>query len=260
MDEVESVATTRPAKFLHQETDKELEALIKGAAAPSSSLLSVDYDGHDYDGDGLAPATFATAAWRATCVAALRRCLIGAQVGLDYAQVGLRQMQPLIGRSTRADFLQTLPELIGPPPERHWHEEWAALTTAFLSDQPRGAELASLSDAERQEYIETSPVYSIEVLLRESASLISNLVERRGWERRHAEAYTLLYPLRAPLSSALARRSNGFASSTYALSEALAASATRGEPLVDRVYKVPSRSFPPAPCMADGVAPARLAS
>ena len=153
--------------------------------------------------------------WRAACVAALRCCLLGAQNGIDAAQTGLNRLQPTIGRSTRAGFLRTLPELIGAAPSRHWHEEWAALSAEYLSvEHP---ELMSMSEVERHEFIEMSPIHAIEGKLRDYDGLI-NALQRRGWERRHAEAYTLLYPLRAPLSRALSKLDDRFGASTCALS------------------------------------------
>jgi hypothetical protein len=34
-------------------------------------------------------------------------------------------------KSTRADFMRTLKELIGPPPERDWREEWEELNIEY---------------------------------------------------------------------------------------------------------------------------------
>ena len=34
-------------------------------------------------------------------------------------------------KSTRADFMRTLKELIGPPPEKDWREEWEELNIEY---------------------------------------------------------------------------------------------------------------------------------
>ena len=142
-----------------------------------------------------------------------------------------RKLQEVPNRSTRANFLRTLPELIGPPPARSWTEEWAALSTAFLQmseeDSAIGRQLAEMSADECAEYINGSPIYSLETVMSDGETIIAELVAERQWEREHAEAYALLYPLRAPLSRSLAERRGDFAASIYALSEALASASAR---------------------------------
>lgn len=239
--------TSARAKFVHQNTDAELEAKIKGTApAPrparmdSQALLaSVQADG---DNPPHAAAAAGTSGGRdQAMIAALRCCLMGMQAGSDAALAALREMQPVIGRSTRADFLRTLPELIGPHPEEHWHEEWSALSAEYLSEESDelevGRQLAALSTEDQRDYIDNSPIYSAEALLRTNGGLINHLVNERGWERRHAETYTLLYPMRAPLSRALAARRGTYAASTYAISEALWASASCGAGQHVALYK-----------------------
>lgn len=108
-------------------------------------------------------------------------------------------------------------------------------------------QLRTMSSEQSEQFIRTSHTYSLDAVLADGAPIVEELVNERGWARPHAQAcagqavtagplsalrgsrftmrllqaYTMLYPLRAPLSRAVAERRSTFAASIYAISEAL---------------------------------------
>ena len=142
--------------------------------------------------------------------------------------------------STRAGFLRTLAELIGPRPANDadgrlpWRAEYEALSIVCLENdrlqqgEPRHFE--GKPHAELRNYLHTSDGadYCLQNeidLPREMKRQQAN-IERlvaRGWHRDHAESYTLLFPLRSGLSADLDRATTEvrFPGCNYAMAEAL---------------------------------------
>jgi hypothetical protein len=155
--------------------------------------------------------------------------------------------------STRAGFLRTLAELIGPPPalDEHgripWRKEYellSLLTDMEIScpegDAPRALGFDSvaalstwLGTREGGEFLMTRGCSLDQGVARESSD-VSKLIEELGWEREHTLAFTLLYQLRGILARDLQDRAAGTAaafpaSSNYAVCEALFATAVQAD-------------------------------
>eukprot|EP00322_Chrysochromulina_rotalis_P013764 CAMPEP_0115837498 /NCGR_PEP_ID=MMETSP0287-20121206/5250_1 /TAXON_ID=412157 /ORGANISM="Chrysochromulina rotalis, Strain UIO044" /LENGTH=718 /DNA_ID=CAMNT_0003291007 /DNA_START=17 /DNA_END=2173 /DNA_ORIENTATION=+ len=113
-----------------------------------------------------------------------------------------------IGASSRAAYLQTLQEQIGPPPARTWQEEWHAINVERL-----------LLLGNDKEDLPSYP--SIEDMLRMASGNISLCVSEGQWEREQAECFWCLQAESAPISKALSEGSARYAASTYAFSGAL---------------------------------------
>ena len=87
-----STEDERRALFKRMETDKALEARIKGVPVPTSAASSSRMDAYEPPAPEADVASHLTAA----CIAAVRGCLLSAQHGIDVAQAGLRQLQPVL--------------------------------------------------------------------------------------------------------------------------------------------------------------------
>ncbi|KOO21414.1 hypothetical protein Ctob_000378 [Chrysochromulina tobinii] len=141
--------------------------------------------------------------------------------------------------STRAGFLRTLAELIGPRPANDadgrlpWREEYEALSIVCLDNdreqqgEPRHFEG---THTELRSFLQTSEgadyCLNNEIDLPHEMKIQQANIERlvaRGWHREHAESYTLLFPLRSGLSADLDRSTTEvrFPGCNYAMAEAL---------------------------------------
>ena len=77
--------------------------------------------------------------------------------------------------SSRAGYLQTISDMLGPKPPRIWQEEWTELVV-----EKNGVE------------------ESVEESLAGQQKYIKKLVREYGWDQEHAEAYMLLASVRPP--------------------------------------------------------------
>lgn len=113
--------------------------------------------------------------------------------------------------TSRAGYLCSLGELVGPTPDRSWRHEWVNLNV----------EAFRLSG--REQFANAAHVEKNETPERWIGNFISTIdgQVKRGWPREHAEVYCLLGSSSNAISRALAEKSDRFAACTYALGEAL---------------------------------------
>jgi len=164
--------------------------------------------------------------------------------------------------STRAGFLRTLTEIIGPRPANDangrlpWREEYEVLSVVWLEkERGRQGELRHFADKSHAEllaflqsedggnYMQTNDIDMPAQLKAEQGAI--DLLVSKGWHPEHAEAFQLLFPLRSALSADLdSSHSHGvrFPACNYAVAEALFHTASNrnassGEQAPRRLYK-----------------------
>ena len=139
------------------------------------------------------------------------------QQALTNAQHWLDQEQPENPPTSRAGYLASLRELIGPPPiDRTWYEEWEKMTKEWLTSRKDHWEAAQELQKESLAVLREKRGYKAE---------IEELHTKMGWTKEHAEAWVMLSLRRDVISKALSQRREDYAASTYAICEALAAAA-----------------------------------
>ena len=164
-----------------------------------------------------AGAPAATNATSSTGIEVMRKQLVQSQATVCDAQDILASLLPEQTATSRAGYLQSLPELIGPPPQdRTWEDEWVPLKAESyrLSGQGEATVEEDLAYVRENDDIEafcgqTWVIADIQEL------------EGAGWPPRRATIYTLLFTCVDALARALRDRDSCYAASTYALSESL---------------------------------------
>ena len=134
----------------------------------------------------------------------VRRVVSGTQTAL----IGL--VPPSVSTS-RAGYISCLGEIVGPPPDRSWKEEWFALNMEGY------AQSGQKKMADRDLLIKSG---SPELVMANFSPTIDSL-EDHGWDRENAGMYCLLGSASNALSTALRERSDRYAACTYELSEVL---------------------------------------
>jgi hypothetical protein len=178
-------------------------------------------------------------------VVALRACMQQAQRVVDAAQERLGQILQVGKATSRAGYLTSIGELIGPKPDRSWRDEWVPLMGEHLTYND-GNFGDGRTDAEVRE--------ENEAYVRDNASLeqiaarwpVDHFVTS-GWSHENAKMYSALKECVIPLARSLREKDPRFAASTYALCAALydqRASPERGtsprmfRPLRDNINRV----------------------
>ena len=178
---------------------------------PRDAVDVTDAAGAGSETDGAAVADDRSKMARDQAVAELRGLVLHAHALTRGAQSALSSLVPPSPRTSRAGYLLSLGELVGPPPDRTWRDEWVALNVeAFrLSGRHQYANAAHVSKNETPER-----------WIGNFVSTIDGQVNR-GWPREQAEVYCLLGSSSNAITAALLERSDRYAACTYALNEAL---------------------------------------
>jgi len=113
--------------------------------------------------------------------------------------------------------LKSLPDLVGPMPDRTWQDEWVALSLRFY---------ATVTNEEVEEAMFTTGKYSISAESRKRAKAVAELVSE-GWGEHEAMLVQLLLRRRQPLARSIIERDSSYAASLYAFSQALYRMATQ---------------------------------
>ena len=150
---------------------------------------------------------------RGEFVANLRQCMVMANECEASLIRAVRVHQRARAPTSRAGYLRTLDDLIGPEPAHTYQEEWTELRVeAYRLGGPKQQQYAT------HEYVLEHN--AIEGTLARNAGYIDPLVAA-GWERPDADTFILLSPCRMALSRALTARDPCYAASCYALNTAL---------------------------------------
>jgi len=154
----------------------------------------------------------------------LRASLQAAQATIAGAQSCLSILLQAGTATSRAGYLRTLDELIGPPPEkRTWHDEWVPMCCEFNVLNGTAAKEPEWADPEYVKVHDT-----IEENTSHFRSSIDGLVAR-GWPFEAAQAYKLLNINSNATAAALRERDTRYAASTYQLCDVLFAQRRPGE-------------------------------
>ena len=146
----------------------------------------------------------------------LRKDLMEAQQKVDSIKVLLNEKLPTEAKTSRAGYLRTLPELIGPPPQRKWQDEWVQLKAESYRLSGQGEGSVEADEAYVREYDNFDKFVSQEWVQADTYAL-----EQMGWTHERAECYTMLFTCVEALARALKDGDPCYAASTYALSETL---------------------------------------
>ena len=150
-------------------------------------------------------------------IRSLRSRLMDAQNAVINVHSHLMELLPEYSATSRAGYLRSLPELIGPPPpDRTWKDEWVPLKAESyrLSGQGEG------SVEEDEKYVRTNDTIEQFIEQQWVKDDVQELI-KKGWPKARAECYTLLFTCAEALSRALSEMDPCYAASTYALSETL---------------------------------------
>ena len=185
-----------------------------------------------------------------------RECFVEAQRALSDTQKWLDEVQPKVSLPTsRAGYLSSLRELIGrPPTDRTWTEEWEQMTKEWLT-KCRGNN--HWKAAEQLQYESYATLRQKQQYCEE----IQSLQVKRGWHQKNAEAWVMLSLRRDVIAQALRERDSRYAASTYAICEALAASARlrtsvlkesgREDSMREQGTTIPAITAPSSSCHGD---------
>ena len=122
-------------------------------------------------------------------------------------------LQPRTQSTSRAGYLKSLGELVGPAPtHRSWIDEWVALNVAGYQMTPGCERFANEAYVARNE--------TVERLKGNFAATVDGMMERQ-WSKDRAELYCLLGSTANALAAALRERSSRFAATTYTLCDTL---------------------------------------
>ena len=123
-------------------------------------------------------------------------------------------------KSTRSDFMRTLKELIGPPPEsKEWRDEWDELNIEFglLKQDQEGKPRNRDTVVENMKGLAARGIGTIEAKFRNFKQDIE-FKTSIGWTQADAEAHLCMTGVvGASIARALEERSARYAASTYAL-------------------------------------------
>lgn len=174
------------------------------------------------------PATMG-AGLRNMAVVELRHLLRAADEVVRCSQGAVEALSAVRPATSRARYLQPLPELIGPPPVmRTWEDEWISLNIEAF-------EIAGRLQYANEFHVKMND--TPERLRRKFSPTIEDLLRTPSWTREHAELYVLLGSSAGSVSRALRDRDRCYAASTYALCSALY------ESRPDSRSKLPTRMF-----------------
>lgn len=132
------------------------------------------------------------------------------------AQMRLSKLLTKAPATSRAGHLRSLPELIGPPPQHTWEDEWVKLKAESYRLSGQGEATPEDDEAYVREHDPIHKYKNQEGVKQDIQHLVEN-----GWSTERAEVYTLLFTCADALGRALRERERCYAASTYALSEAL---------------------------------------
>jgi len=152
-------------------------------------------------------------------IAALRELLLNGAADVEEALNEL-QMHVKVGEATsRAGYLRSLEEQIGPKPlKRGWEDEWVEMYVENVRHRQ--------GEPTEDDIRKHSPE---QLKLKYKASSAS--MEAAGWPRERAELVMLMASMVPSIGAAMRERSGRYAAATYALSEALHAQLREaGEP------------------------------
>ena len=145
--------------------------------------------------------------------AAAREFVRESQAALTVAQTWLDNELRAGVPTSRAGYLSSLRELIGPQPPHSWKNEWDAMTKEWLMARCcNNWDAAQKLETETLAAVESMPKFQHEVKV---------LVEEERWTEAHAEAWVFLGLRRDVIARALRERCADYAASTYAVCEAL---------------------------------------
>ena len=142
----------------------------------------------------------------------LRHMLCDMQAVMSASYAAIDVLIDSAPATSRAGYLRSLPELIGPPPiDRSWEDEWVALRVEYyrLSGQEAYASEAQVKEKS-----------GLERTKKHNRGAIDDLV-RRNWPVQHAEAYTVLSLVAISMSRALRECDPCYAAATYMLCHAI---------------------------------------
>ena len=139
-----------------------------------------------------------------TVAAGLRKLIIAAQSNVSHAQMMLERVAVPGDKTSRAGFLRTLKERIGPPPEdRTWTDEW-------------DARMHEWANIHRYTWSEGFTIAAFKTARKgEMAGRIS-----QGWAKDDALVYSLHQGAADSMARALREGDSCYAASTYALCDA----------------------------------------
>ena len=153
---------------------------------------------------------------RAQAIEDLRKTVIDSQQQVIRAQEQLARLLTAAPATSRAGHLRSLPELIGPPPQRQWQDEWVKLKAESYRLSGQGEETPEEDEA----YVIKHDMVDM-YQQQEGVRLDIAHLEQQQWPHDRAVVYTLLFTCADALGRALRERDSCYAASTYALSEAL---------------------------------------
>lgn len=198
---------------------EQAEQLVPMLMAACNGLTHIaDEYKPDCNGDGIEDTS--DSAPRAELVARLRHCMMLSYDMAEAAARGVRMHQLALPPTSRAGYLRMLDEIIGPPPARHFSDEWVELRI----------EAYKLGGKQQQQYANREYVTEhnlIDAVIARNNQWIDPLVAA-GWERADAEVFILLSPCRSALSRALSERDPSYAAATYTLNRAVYRSRKEG--------------------------------
>tara|TARA_B110001452_G_scaffold238092_1_gene218368 strand:+ start:69 stop:1718 length:1650 start_codon:yes stop_codon:yes gene_type:complete len=163
------------------------------------------------------------------------------EAALDHVRASFQQAQALVTAAqealgmlggdpargaARTGFLASLHELLGPPPDHTWRDEWVALRAEVKWRQ---------GDTTAPDEALVRSTEGVEHWCNIVKGGVARLVER-GWPQEEAEAYMVLAPQSNAMAVALRRHEPRYAASTYCMSNALFEAQRRQESVPPRLY------------------------
>ena len=143
----------------------------------------------------------------------LRECMQASQAALGAMHMALVQLMDHGRPTSRAGYLRTLEDYIGPKPTGvSWKDEWVQLRIEYHREK---------GERERATEAYVTEKAMPEQLLQGTAKESIDDLKRLGWSNEEAETVALLRTQRSALGRALREKDACYAASTYALSEAL---------------------------------------
>jgi len=157
----------------------------------------------------------------------LRVFLVQAFSAAAETQETLIRLTPTAPATSRARFLLSLNELVGPPPlRRTWRDDWVPLRIEYLKLTGQGRLASEVS-------VRASA--PLEKKIRQWGGDIDALVAR-GWPRESAETYRVLSTVSNALGRALRGRDPAYNAAIYAVNEVLYAQQQPAEHLPKLMY------------------------
>ena len=151
-------------------------------------------------------------------ISALRNVLSDAQSVISAAQGAIDSLLVAAPATSRAGYLVSCRELIGPRPlDRDWQDEWEELKIESYT-------LSGQTEFATHEYVRRHA--TIETTKHHFEASIQKLIDR-GWPEDDATTYRLLSTVAGAIGHALSEKNDRFAASTYAMRRALYAAIPR---------------------------------